>query len=112
MPRQGAARNRKARPWSVCQGHGGEGHIFKRLIIHRNQQIALQGGNGMSQRLAGMACGVKAQPILQTHQALAQYGNIRWPGIHRGTGPQGSMDRQAVALGHHHKLYWHTPMDD
>mgnify|MGYP007054543534 CR=1 FL=1 len=112
MPCQGAACDRKAGPWSVCQGHRGKGHIFQCLIVHRDQQIALQRRNSVRQRLACMARRVKAQLILQTRQTLAQHRDIRWPGIHRCTGPQGSMNRQAIPVGHHHKLYRHTPMDD
>ncbi|MCY1168558.1 hypothetical protein D9M73_85560 [compost metagenome] len=109
MPPEHAAHQPQLWPGAIGQRHRGQRDILERFGCEGDDQIMRQPGQGMRQRLAGMALGIEAEFRLERGEAFAQHRHILRGRVERAAGPQPGMDGQTrdralVAHRHHREI--------
>ena len=99
-------------PWTVRQGHGGEGDALAVRDREGDHEIVRQRGQRMDHGLGGMTRRIIAEAGHQREQCVAQDGDLLGPGRERGARPQARMngkggDGAPLAHGHDEQVNEH-----
>jgi len=116
MAAERAADQHQFRARAVGHRHSGEGDLLERFLRESDGEIVRETGQGVRQRLAGMAARIEAELGLKRGEARAQHRNLVRRRMERRAGPQAGMDRQAgdlaaVAQRHQHQIERCAAMD-